>query len=69
MSRPKATSNLSAPFQSSAGASRVTGMSVKWIREGCKSGTIPHILVGTDFRVNVPALLEMLDRQSREGVS
>ena len=65
MSRAKNT-DLTAPFLSPAGAARVTGMSVKWIREGCKAGTVPHLRVGTDFRVNVPALLEMLDRQSKE---
>lgn len=67
MSRAKNT-DLAAPFLSPAGAARVTGMSVKWIREGCKAGNVPHIRVGTDYRVNVPRLLDQLNRESMESI-
>lgn len=66
MSRPKAAADLTAPFLSPAGASRVTGMSVKWIREGCREGRIPHVIVGrNDYRVNVPLLIAQLNAESQ----
>lgn len=68
MSRSKANTDPTAPFQSPTGAARATGMSAQWIREGCQAGTIPHIRVGVDYRVNVPALLAKLDMESKKGV-
>ena len=46
------------PFQPLAGACKITGLSIAWLRAGCKAGIVPHVEVGTDYRVNVPALLE-----------
>lgn len=57
-----------APFQSVKGASYRTGFSMAHIRSGCKDGTIPHIKVGTDYRINVPLWLELLDKQSAASV-
>lgn len=65
MSRPKAAADLTAPFLSPAGASRVTGFSVRWIREQCRKGKCPHIRVGSDFRINMPAFLAQLDAESQ----
>lgn len=48
------------PFQKIAQASRTTGLSQYYLRSGCKDGTIPHIKSGTNYLVNVPALLEQL---------
>ena len=53
-----------APFQSLEGACRITGLSTWYLRNGCKSGRIPHIMVGSDYRVNVPALLAQLNQES-----
>lgn len=48
------------PFQKIAQASRTTGLSQYFLRSGCKDGTVPHIKSGTNYLVNVPALLEQL---------
>ena len=59
--------NLDAPFQSITGASYRTGISTAYIRSGCKDGTIPHIRVGTDYRVNMPLWLAQLNEQSAQN--
>lgn len=56
----KAVQNDSAPFQSIADAARITGLSRYYLRTGCKSGDIPHILSGKKYLINVPALLKKL---------
>lgn len=48
------------PFQKIAEASRTTGLSQHFLRNGCKDGTIPHVKSGTVYFINVPALLKML---------
>lgn len=57
--------NNSAPFQKIQEACRTTGLSQHFLRNGCRNGTVPHIMSGNTYFVNVPALLEQLDRQSR----
>lgn len=42
-------------------ASAVTGLSQYYLRRGCRDGSIPHILSGTVYFVNVPSLLRKLD--------
>lgn len=49
-----------APFQKIADASRITGLSQYFLRNGCKSGAVPHIKSGTTYFINVPALLKKL---------
>ena len=49
------------PFQKIAEASKTTGLSQYFLRQGCKDGTIPHIKSGTVYLVNVPKLLRQLD--------
>lgn len=51
-------------FQSPTSVAKITGFSPKYIRDGCKNGKIPCILVGADFRVNLPKYLEILDALS-----
>lgn len=48
----------SKPFQKIPDASRTTGFSKYWLREGCKNGSIPFVRAGRTYMVNVPALLE-----------
>lgn len=60
----KRTLDLEAPFQGLRGASRITGLSIGYLREGCKNGTVPYIMVSTEYRVNVPLLLRMLNGES-----
>ena len=49
------------PFQKIAQASRTTGLSQYYLRNGCRDGTIPHIMSGSVYFINVPRLLEMLN--------
>lgn len=48
------------PFQGIAQACKTTGLSMYYLRKGCKDGTIPHIKSGTVYLINVPALLRKL---------
>lgn len=51
-------------FQTIAETSRTTGLSQYYIRCGCRGGTVPHIKSGSKFMVNVPLLIEQMNRQS-----
>ena len=62
MSRRK--QNRDSPFQSIAGAAYLTGLSAGFVRKGVRNGSIPHIKVGSDYRVNMPLWLEQLNQQS-----
>lgn len=48
------------PFQKIAEASKTTGLSQYFLRQGCKDGSVPHIKSGTVYLINVPALLKKL---------
>lgn len=52
-------------FQKIPETCRTTGLSQHYLRLGCRNGTIPHIMCGNVYLINVPALLERLDAQSR----
>lgn len=65
----RAEFNAAAQFQKIPDASRVTGLSRTDLRSGCKTGRYPHIRRGRDYFLNVPALMELLDRESRAGIS
>lgn len=49
------------PFQKIAEASKTTGLSMYFLREGCKDGSVPHIKSGEKYYINIPKLLKMLD--------
>ena len=61
---PKRTIDLSAPYQSIRGASRISGLAQGYIRAGCKNGTIPCLRVGQEYRVNMPLFLQKLEAES-----
>lgn len=46
-------------------ACRETGYSVYYLRSGCKAGTVPHVMSGNRYLVNVPLLIEQLNEESR----
>ncbi len=48
------------PFQKISDACKTTGLSMYYLRNGCKDGTIPHIKSGPTYYINVPALLRQL---------
>lgn len=53
-----------APFQTIPQASKTTGLSQFYFRKGCKEGTVPHVLSGTTYYIDVPTLLERLRAQT-----
>ena len=59
--------NNPAPFLKIRDAVAVTGLSAYYLRSGCKDGSIPHITSGQTYLINVPALLEKLDAESRKA--
>lgn len=48
------------PYMKIKDAARATGLSTYFLRNGCKAGTVPHVMSGTVYFINVPALLEKL---------
>lgn len=52
--------DINPPFQSIAQACKTTGLSMYYLRKGCRDGSIPHVKNGTAYMVNVPALLRKL---------
>lgn len=56
-----------APFQTIPRACAITGLSQKFLRKGCKDGTVPHIMSGTAYYINVPALLRKLEVTTDEN--
>jgi hypothetical protein len=54
---------MDTPFMKIPDACRATGLSQYFLRKGCKEGTIPHIMSGRVYFINVPKLLEQLDSQ------
>lgn len=49
-----------APFLKIGAASKDTGLSQYFLRRGCRDGSVPHVMSGTVYLVNVPALLRKL---------
>ena len=66
---PRKKQNLNVPFQPVSGASQLTGLSMGSIRQGCKDGTIPHLKVGKDYRINMPLWMEQLEEQCKGGIN
>lgn len=54
------------PFQRITEASKTTGLSQYYLRQGCRDGSIPHTRSGQTFFVNVPALLRKLGADNGE---
>ena len=48
------------PFVGIDEASRLTGLSRFYIRKGVRTGEIQHVMSGTKYLVNLPALFERL---------
>lgn len=65
---PKRTTDRTAPYQSIHNTSCITGYSQGAIRAGCKNGKIPHVMVGKEYRINVPLFLALLEEQSRDSL-
>lgn len=48
------------PFQKIGEACKSTGLSMYFLRNGCKDNTVPHIMSGGTYYINIPALLRQL---------
>ena len=55
------------PFQKIPEACRTTGLSMYFLRKGCKDGTIPHIKSGPTYYITVPELLRQLNAEGAEA--
>ena len=65
MSRRKPSEyDPAARFQSVNAEARLTGFSRGFIITGCREGRIPHIKIGTDFRVDHPAWMSQLSSET-----
>ena len=42
-----------APFQKISEAVKTTGLSAYYLRRGCKDGTVPHVLSGKTYYINI----------------
>lgn len=56
-----------APFQKIPEASRTTGLSCFYLRNGVRDGTIPFVRSGQTYFINVPKLLRQLDADGGEA--
>lgn len=56
------------PFQKIGEACKSTGLSMYFLRNGCKDNSIPHVMSGGTYYINVPALLRQLGADSGEAV-
>lgn len=57
------------PFQKIGEACKNTGLSMYFLRNGCKDNTIPHIKSGGTYYINVVALLKQLGADSGEAAN
>lgn len=58
-----------APFQKISEAVKTTGLSAYYLRRGCKDGSVPCVLSGNTFYINIPLLLKQLGVPSGNGQS
>lgn len=56
-------------FQSIRDACTTTGLSMYYLRQGIRTGTIPYVRAGEKYMVNVTLLLRKLDEESRGNLS
>jgi len=47
-------------------ACNYTGLSQRFLREGCKMGKIPHVMSGNTYMINVALLMDTLNKMSRD---
>ena len=52
------------PYMKIGDAVKATGLSAYFLRNGCKDGSIPHVMSGKTYFINVPAMLRKLDAES-----
>ena len=53
--------NQQTPFMKINAAAKLTGLSSYYLRKGCRDGSVPPVMSGTVYLVNVPQLLRKLN--------
>ena len=56
--------NINKPFMSIKETCIFTGLSQAYLRKGVKDGSVPYIMAGAKYLINVPQLMKRLDRES-----
>ena len=51
------------PFQKIPEACKTTGLSMHFLRNGCRDGSIPCVRSGNVYYINIPALLRQLEAE------
>ncbi len=54
---------MATPFMKIKDACEATGLSQCFLRKGCKDGTIPHVVSGYVYYIDVESLLKQLRAQ------
>lgn len=52
------------PYATIEQTSALTGLSRHYLRHGCKTNTIPHIMCGTKYMICIPALMAQLEKEA-----
>lgn len=56
------------PFMSIRDQVAVTGLSERYVRSLLKEGKLPHIMVGNRCMVNVPQLIDLINKETLKAV-
>ena len=60
---------MNTPFMTIKNASAYTGLSQYYIRTGCQNNSIPHIMSGTKYLVEVEGLLKVAKQNARKNMT
>lgn len=67
MSR-RAAIDRNAVLQPIKAAAAITGLSQKYLRTGCRTGQIPHLKIGGDYRICMPEFIAQIQKESRRAI-
>ena len=60
--------NIDRKFYSITEAARLSGLSKKALRAGCKSGRFPHTMAGRNFKIDLEGLFRVIEEEGRREV-
>lgn len=63
--QPKRAVVKNQPFLNIRDACNFTGLSQRFLREGCKTGKLPCVMSGNTYMINIPLLMEQLNTESK----
>ena len=61
---PKRKFDPDAPYQPFRGASKITGLSIVFLLDGCTNGKIPHVMAGKEYSICMPLFLKQLEDEA-----